>query len=43
MKTEEKPLKKDLECIHCQRFFNCDGKPPEVKQCLYFKERKKDG
>ena len=33
-------LKKDKECIHCEHFFDCAGKPKEVKLCLNFKERK---
>lgn len=36
----EKMLK-DKECIMCEKFFDCKGKPKEVKQCLNFKERKK--
>jgi hypothetical protein len=27
-------LKKDRECLKCQKFFECAGKPPEVKRCL---------
>ena len=39
----EKTLK-DKECIKCEKFFDCKGKPENVKHCLYFKERKdKDG
>lgn len=34
-------LKKDRECIHCEKFFECEGKPKEVKQCINFVERKK--
>lgn len=41
METEEKPLKKDKECMHCESFFSCKGKPRDVEQCLLFKERKK--
>ncbi len=33
-------LKKDKECIHCENFFDCNGKPEKVKLCLNFKERK---
>lgn len=33
-------LKKDRECLHCERFFDCAGKPKEVDQCLMFEERK---
>ena len=39
--TEEKP-RKDRECIHCSKFFECDGKPKEVKSCINFSERKED-
>jgi len=39
---QEKYLKKDRECIHCEKFFDCDGKPKEVKLCVNFIERKKD-
>ena len=35
-------LKKDRECIHCEKFFECEGKPKEVKQCINFTERKKE-
>ena len=36
--------KKDRECIYCAKFFECKGKPPNVKQCVSFEERKnKDG
>lgn len=38
---QEEP-KKDKECIQCDRFFECKGKPPEVKYCINFRERKKD-
>lgn len=31
--------KKDKECLHCEHFFDCKGKPKEVKQCINFKER----
>ena len=33
-------LKKDRECIYCEKFFDCPGKPKDVKQCINFKERK---
>lgn len=32
--------KKDRECLHCEKFFECEGKPKDVKQCLRFTERK---
>lgn len=31
---------KDRECIKCERFFECAGKP-EGANCIYFAERKK--
>ena len=37
---EEKKLHKDRECIHCERFFECKGKPKEVDVCLQYKERR---
>ena len=33
---------KDKECINCEKFFDCKGKPEGVKNCLNFTERKKD-
>lgn len=36
-------LKKDKECLQCEKFFDCKGKPKEVKECLQFEERKKRG
>ena len=33
-------LKKDRECIHCEKFFDCPGKPEKVKLCVNFVERK---
>lgn len=33
-------LKKGKECIHCEKFFDCPGKPKNVERCLNFKERK---
>lgn len=35
-------LKKDKECLHCSKFFECEGKPKDVKECLQFEERKKE-
>jgi hypothetical protein len=35
-------LKKDRECLHCVKFFECNGKPKEVQQCINFQERKQD-
>lgn len=33
-------LIKDKECLHCEKFFDCKGKPKDVKECLQFVERK---
>ena len=35
---EEKKLIKDRECIHCERLFDCKGKPEGVK-CVAFTQR----
>lgn len=32
-------LKKDRECLRCERFFECKGKPEGVKRCIKFVER----
>lgn len=40
---EEKKLRKDRECIHCIRFFECEGKPKEVYACLQYKENTING
>ena len=32
---------KDIECIHCETFFDCKGKATN-KPCLNFKENKKN-
>lgn len=37
----DEKLKKDKECIHCEHFFDCPGKPENVKLCINFKEGKK--
>ena len=39
---EDVKLKKDRVCIHCEKFFECKGKPEHVKDCINFKERKMD-
>lgn len=39
---EQKTLKKDKECIRCERFFDCDGKPVGTHECIRFKERKSE-
>lgn len=33
-------LKKDRECLHCKKFFDCDGKPKEIATCINYIERK---
>ena len=38
--TSMEELKKDRECLHCDKFFECKGKPKDVKECLQFVERK---
>lgn len=30
---------KTLECIHCEAFFDCKGKP-KPNDCMYYKENK---
>ena len=39
--TSVEELKKDKECLHCEKFFDCKGKPREIKECLNFEERKR--
>lgn len=34
-------LVKDRECIHCNKFFDCKGKPRGTS-CLNFEERKNE-
>ena len=29
-----------FECIHCEKFFECTGRPEGVKRCLNFSERR---
>ena len=37
----EVKLIKDRECIHCERFWDCKGKPEGmVRPCVSFTERK---
>lgn len=40
---EEQKPKKDRNCLHCEYFFECEGKPMQVKYCINYKERKKGG
>lgn len=42
MKQTNNELKKDKECIHCENFFDCAGKPEHVKLCLNLVERKEE-
>ena len=35
-------LIKDKECIHCNKFFDCMGKPKGTRDCVNYEERKKD-
>ncbi len=37
-KAEEKLLVKDRECLHCKKFFDCNGKKRGV-DCIGFVER----
>lgn len=39
--SPQKPLKKDSGCVFCRHIFDCPGKPPEVKLCVNFEERKR--
>ena len=39
---EVEKMVKDRECLKCEKFFDCKGKPKEIKQCLNFAERKKE-
>lgn len=41
--SDEVKLVKNRDCIHCEKIFDCKGKPREVKLCVNFVERKKDG
>jgi hypothetical protein len=41
-RVEMEKLLKDKECLHCDKFFDCKGKPEGVKNCLNFTERKND-
>lgn len=33
-------LKKDKNCIYCENFYDCIGKPKDVELCIHFKDRK---
>lgn len=37
----EVKLKKDRGCVRCEWIFSCKGKPPGVKDCLNFHERRR--
>jgi hypothetical protein len=39
--SEEIKLTKTRECIQCDRFFECKGRPQGVVRCVNFVERKK--
>lgn len=44
MDDAKEVVKKDRECMHCEKFFDCPGKPVKVKMCINFEGRKqKDG
>lgn len=40
MKKLEEKKNKFSECVHCEKFFECEIKKNKPDQCLYFKERK---
>ena len=42
MKKNDERIVKDKECIHCEKFFECDGKPAKVKLCVNFVGRKEE-
>lgn len=37
---DKKSLKYDSGCVFCKHIFDCPGKPPTVKLCVNFEERK---
>ena len=42
--SEEVKMIKSRECIRCDKFFDCKGKPSTVDKCVSFVERKqRDG
>lgn len=41
LNRQQNNLVKDRECLHCEKFFDCNGKPRDIKQCVNFTERKK--
>lgn len=43
MTDQEKKGKKDAGCALCKHIFDCPGKPPEVKLCVNYEERKSNG
>ena len=43
-------MKKDRECMACEKFFDCQGKPDDkakfdevAHNCLFYRERSTDG
>lgn len=34
-------VKKDKECVYCEKLFDCIGKPVGVERCIQFKDRRK--
>ena len=42
LKKDDERITKDKECIHCEKFFECDGKPAKVKLCVNFVGRKEE-
>ena len=41
--VKEVKLVKNIDCVHCEKIFDCEGKPREVKLCVNFVERKENG
>lgn len=33
----------DRECIHCKKFFDCEGKTDEATRCICFEDRRPAG
>lgn len=41
--TQTEELKKDKGCIFCKKFFDCKGKPKNVKECINFEKDESNG
>lgn len=33
----------DRECLHCEKFFECEGKADETRRCIQFEDRRPAG